>query len=186
MGKAENDLRLAAKATIYQRLVPLAYPVMYDLGRNPGQTPNARDWHCAKGYRTAPYSQFDWHPKYLFKDQADGAQFVARFPETGWTPLIAVAKEHAEGSAEGARIQGIPSSVTDELFKPVRLGGIGFTKLEFYSLHNGFRYFPSQPSPPTAATNGHNLHPFIVGSDGQESTFRLSCGLVPDPPGNSG
>ena len=83
---------------IYERLVSLAYPVMYDLG----PVSNARDWNCDGGH-------FIFVPlpnKYLFADQADGAQFIGRF--TNWTTRIAVAQAHAVGSAGDARIPGSP------------------------------------------------------------------------------
>ena len=85
VGQARDELVLAAKQTIYERLVPLAYPVMYDLGE---RISNARDWYC-DGH--AGYN------KHLFADQADGAQFVGRFPATGWSPLIAVAASARDG-----------------------------------------------------------------------------------------
>jgi hypothetical protein len=162
VGNARAGLIRAAKQTIYERLVPLAYPVMYDLGG----VGNARDWECLG----AAFFLFD---KHLFADQADGAQFVGRFAG-GWSPTIAVAQEHATGNGHDARIPGIPASITNTLFDSVDKDGLGLDKLQFYSPHNGFRYLPSAPSRPASGT--------FNGLD--QSGVR--CELLPDPPGNSG
>jgi hypothetical protein len=58
---ATNVLTEAAKRTIYERLVPLAFPVMYDLGN---RIDNARNWYCDGGIG---------YNKHLFGEQADGA-----------------------------------------------------------------------------------------------------------------
>ncbi len=175
VGQAREALRVAAKRTIYERLVPLAYPNMYELG----QLSNARDWYCNNGI----FSPFV-PDKYLFKDQVDGAQFVARFPETPWSALFAVGRAQATGHGAGARIPGIPASIADTLFKPVAEGGVGFNKLEFYSTRNGFRYFPTNPALGTAVLfDTPDYEPnLLVDQDG----FRIDCSNVPDPPGNSG
>src|SRR5437763_4298537 len=100
---AQKGLERAAKRTIYERLVPLAYPVMYDLGAQDAARgfSNARDWYCQGGFLKAN--------KHLFADQADGAQFIGRF-FPGWGPSIAVGQEHATGTVYDARIPGIPAS----------------------------------------------------------------------------
>ena len=144
VGQAREALRVAAKRTIYERLVPLAYPNMYELG----QLSNARDWYCNNGIFSPLVPD-----KYLFKGQADSAQFVARFPETPWSALFAVGRAHATGHGADARIPGIPASIADTLFKPVAEGGVGFNKLEFYSTRNGFRYFPTDPTRPDPVTS---------------------------------
>jgi hypothetical protein len=175
VGQAREALRVAAKQTIYERLVPLAYPKMYELGL----LGNAREWYCDNGILS-----FLVPDKYLFKDQADSAQFVGRFPETSWSPLFAVGRAHATGHGADARIPGIPPEVANTLFKPVADGGVGLSKLEFYSTRNGFRYFPSNPALGTAVEfDTPDYEPnLLVDQDG----FRIDCSNVPDPPGNSG
>jgi hypothetical protein len=182
VGQAEAALRLAARQTIYERLVPLAYPVMYDLG----QIGNARDWNCSQGYfdtsDTFPFVEY--FPKYLFKQQSDNAQFVARFPETPWTPTIAVAEARATGNNGGARIRGIPDAIANLLFKSSANGGMGFSKLQFYSPGNGFRYFPRDPAPGTAVEYDTDAYqPNLHQTQGGE---QINCANVPDPPGNAG
>ena len=198
VGQSRDELIRAAKQTIYQRLVSLAYPVMYDLGQaDPAsgggsveQIDNARNWYCQGGLFSVN--------KYLFADQADGAQFVARFPAalsnpdagsatTYWAPLIAVAQVHATGHVHDARIPGIPSTITDELFNPVDQGGLGLNKLEFYSPRNGFRYLPSDPNPTGDDYSELTLHFYpdpnkVTGNPAD----LLDCSSIPDPPDNSG
>jgi hypothetical protein len=170
---AQKGLERAAKRTIYERLVPLAYPVMYDVGPI-----GARDWQCQGGFLKAN--------KHLFADQADGAQFIGRFQ--GWTTVVAVAQEHATGTVYDARIPGIPASITDVLFNPVTTqGGLGLNKLEFYSPRNGFRYLPENPEDP-------HIHKYGVGENLNTLTEfpywsyggAIYCSEIPDPPGNSG
>ncbi len=175
VGQAREALRVAAKRTIYERLVPLAYPEMYELGL----LGNAREWYCDNGIFS-----FLVPDKYLFGNQADSAQFIARFPETPWSPLFAVGRVHAIKHGADARIPGIPAEIADTLFKPVAEGGVGFSKLEFYSPRNGFRYFPSNPALGTAVEfDTPDYEPnLLVDQDG----FRIDCANVPDPPGNSG
>jgi hypothetical protein len=164
---ATNDLIDAAKRTIYERLVPLAYPVMYDLGTGIN---NARDWNCDGGLG---------YDKHLFGEQADGAQFIGRFPFQGWDPIIAVAAEHAVGSLHEARIPGVPASITDKLFTSPATGGLGLNKLQFYSPRNGFRWFPQYPG-----TSGDNtLHQYPYSDDPGQ---RIRCVDIPNPPDNSG
>ncbi len=174
VGQARDELVLAAKQTIYERLVPLAYPVMYDLGE---RISNARDWYC---------DGQAGDDKHLFAEQADGAQFVGRFPATGWSPLIAVAAAQATGDHYGARIPGVPASITDVLFKSPANGGLGLNKLEFYSPRNGFRWFPPEPS--RASPEGQTLHqfPYPDANPYFDATDRLLCVEIPNPPDNSG
>jgi hypothetical protein len=172
VGQARDELVLAAKQTIYQRLVPLAYPVMYDLG----QVSNAGDWYCDGGIG---------YNKHLFAGQADGAQFIGRFPATGWSPLIAVAAAHATGDHYGARIPGVPASITDVLFNSPANGGLGLNKLEFYSPRNGFRWFPPEPSPSGESSSGvpDTLHQYPYADDSGQQIY---CVDMPNPPDNSG
>ncbi len=196
VGQSRDGLIRAAKQTIYERLVSLAYPVMYDLGQaDPAsgggpvkQIDNARNWYCDGGLFAVN--------KHLFADQADGAQFVARFPAalsnpdpdratTYWAPLIAVAQVHATGHVHDARIPGIPSTITDELFNPVDQGGLGLNKLEFYSPRNGFRYLPSDPAGGFYGKLTLHFYPDPYKVTGNPADL-LDCANIPDPPDNSG
>jgi hypothetical protein len=125
IGIATNELTEAAKRTIYERLLPLAYPNMYQLAG----WANARDWWC--------YVPWPYPDRYLFRKQDDGAQFVGRYPDA---MTVAVAKASYLGSGGDAYVPGIPDTITNELFKPLAAGGLGLNKLEFYSPRNGFRY----------------------------------------------
>ncbi len=179
VGQARDGLELAAKRMIYARLVSLAYPVMYDLG----PVGNARDWYCDGGH----FAFVPLPNKYLFADQADGAQFIGRF--TNWTTRIAVAQANAVGSAGDARIRGVPASITNVLFKPIDQGGLGLDKLEFYSPSNGFRYLPTSPGVPVLhdSTNDDldSLYQWPYNREyiGYQVLF---CSDMPNPPGNSG
>ncbi len=171
VGAVRDGLRRSGKQTIYQRLVPVAFPVMYDVGEGL----NARSWYCDGGIA---------YDKKLFGDQADGAQFIGRFQAGGWNPTIAVSMEHATGSLHSARIPGIPAPVADNLFKDPSNGGIGLTKLEFFSPGNGFRFFPSDPkrlSTSSPSGNWNSLTRFPQGG-----SFVIECPDIPDPPNNSG
>jgi hypothetical protein len=171
VGAVRDGLRRSGKQTIYQRLVPVAFPVMYDLG----ESGNARGWYCDGRWA---------YDKNLFNEQADGAQFVGRFQAGSWNPTIAVAAAHATGSLHDARIPGIPPSVADNLFKDQSSGGIGLNKLEFYSPGNGFRFFPSEPtrlSTSAPSGNWNSLNQFPLGRP-----TVIQCGDIPDPPNNSG
>jgi hypothetical protein len=126
VGRLRDALIRAAKETIYERLLPLAYPNLYKLGG----WANARDWWC---YVPWPYPN-----RYLFREQSDAAQFVGRFG--GGTTTVAVAKARYEGSGGDALVRGIPNTIAAELFKPVAQDGLGLNKLQFYSTRNGFRF----------------------------------------------
>jgi hypothetical protein len=173
LGKTREDLRRVAKQMIYERLVPLAYPVLYDLG----ESGNARGWYCYGGAVT--------YDKNLFGEQPDGGQFIGRFPADHWSPTIAVATTRTVGSLHSARVPGIPASITDVLFKDPENGGLGLTKLEFYSPANGFRYLPSEPTrnPQYNSATGewNSLNQFPRGRPDV-----ITCFSVPNPPGNSG
>ena len=180
VGKAREGLERAAKRTIYEALVPLAYPVMYDLG----QVSNARDWYCDGGHFIVPLPD-----KHLFAEQADGSQFIGRF--TGWTTTIAVARAHAVDHGGDARIRGIPASITDVLFKSPDQDkdGLGLNKLQFYSPANGFRYLPTSPGVPALhdSTNDDLDSLYEWPYNRENLGFQvLFCSDMPDPPGNSG
>jgi hypothetical protein len=170
LGKARTNLTLSAKQTIYQRLLPVAFPVMYDVG----QGLNARSWYCDGGLA---------YNKHLFGDQTDDAQFVGRFNAGSYNPTIAVAAAHATGSLHSARVPGIPSFAPDKLFDNPDNGGIGFTKLELFSPNNGFRLFPAEPVQfPSEDSHGNwrSMTQF------PRTGYRIQCTDVPDPPNNSG
>ena len=140
-------MRQAAKQTIYERLVPLAYPYIYDLG----ESGNARTWYCDGNIGV---------DKNLFKDEPDSAQIVGRFASSNasyYAPNMAVGAANAQGPDEQRARTGPPAAITDQLFKSAVNGGIGLTKLEFFSPRNGFRLFPRTRSA-TRATAGGTGH----------------------------
>jgi hypothetical protein len=179
LAQTRPDLERATKQTIYERLVPLAFPVIYDLG----ESGNARSWYCHSGSVLVD--------KNLFADEPDSAQLVGRFPGVHpsrpdlafpYAPNMAVGAEHARGSARSARIPGPSADVTDPLFKTRGEGGVGLTKLEFYSARNGFRYYPTEPSRyPDFSKGQGSLNMFPRGRPDV-----LGCEQIRDPPGNSG
>jgi hypothetical protein len=174
VGAARDALELGAKQTVYERLLPLAWPVLYDLGG----TGNARNWYCDGGLLT-----FD---KHLFADEPDSDQSVHRFERTGWNPVIAVAAANATGSKHDARIPGPPGSLTEPLFRAPtdpRGGGIGLNKLEFYSPRLGFRYFPPEPARDAGHRDSHKNWNTLYPGNGHNP---IRCADVPEPPGNSG
>jgi len=165
--------RRAAKQTIYERLIPKRWPVLYDLGG----IPNARDWYCE-----GPFVD-----KNLFNDEPDSAQTQQRFERTNWNPRIALAEVHASGTVRAARILGPPASLMDPLFRDPKDpagGGIGLTKLEFFSPRL-FRYFPREPSGDRAILGITDEYQTLAPSPGYISGG-IPCSQVPDPPGNSG
>jgi hypothetical protein len=173
LGTVREDLRRASKQTIYERLVPLAYPVLYDLG----ESGNARGWYCDGGIA------FD---KNLFNDQPDSGQFIGRFASGNpgyYAPTMVVAQANARGRGHDARIAGPPASVTDPLFQSAVNGGIGLTKLEFYSPRNGFRLFPADPVR-FSGFSGNDWTSLNQFPRGRPDV--ITCPRVPDPPGNAG
>jgi hypothetical protein len=164
-GAARDALIRAGKQTIAEKLVPLAYPVMYDLGRVYGL--NARNWNCF-------YVVFVTKRKNLFQDEPDGGQVVERFPKNDWTPVIAVGGADAQGHTDSARIPSPPGSFMDDLFRPPALGGVGMKKLEFYTPRL-FRYFRDDPR------KGDSTFAWDY-----ETVASPECDRLPNPPGNSG
>ena len=178
VGQAREGLVLAARRTIYERLVPVAYPVMYDIGQI-----NARDWKCDGGH----FGPVPLPDKHLFAGQTDDSQFIGRF--SNWTTTIAVAEAHAVEHGADARIPGIDPSITDVLFKPTDQGGLGLNKLQFYSPANGFRYLPASPAVPVLhdSTNDDLDSLYEYPYNRENLGFQvLFCSDMPDPPGNSG
>lgn len=73
--------------------------------------------------------------------------------------------------------------MTDPLFKSPSNGGIGLTKLDFYSPRNGFRLFPSSPKRRSVQV-GHDWNSLSQFPFGRPDV--IECVRVPDPPGNAG
>jgi hypothetical protein len=173
VASARRVLEVASEQTIYERLVPVAFPIMYDLG----SLGNARDWYCDGGLFGANQR--------LFGDQPDGDQFIGRFPSTGVRPLIAVGAERATGTGGGARIRSIPGAIVQRLLTPAGRDGIGVNKLELFSPRNGFRYQPAEPK--EFGTRGRDgrfdtLHMYPR----QEArSYLIPCGALPNPPGDA-
>jgi hypothetical protein len=161
-GAAREQLVRAAKRTISEALIPVAFPVLYDLGRVPQL--NAANWVCTYN--------FGARRKYLFDRNPDGGQVVQRFPGN-WNPVMAAGEVHARGSQNAARILGPAGTVVDPLFAPPELGGLGMQKLEFYT-PSRFRLFPPNPAPGATVMSFRNPNDVP------------SCPAIPDPPGDSG
>jgi hypothetical protein len=147
---------------IYQALVPVAYPVLYDLGT--GIT-DAKGWIC----RSPSILLYD---KKLFQNTPPAAQMIWKMtdaPYVGQSHLIAVGGRHTVGYKHSAYVPAPPDSLTGPLFQDSSLGGIGLYKLQFYSPHN-FHVFPKvfQQTTPSGEPLGY-----------------WTCQNMPDPPGNS-
>ena len=162
--EATQQLELATKQTIYQALIPVAYPFLYDLGTGVAR---ARDWTC----RSRPRVLFD---KNLFQHTDTGAE-VPYLIRTGGQSyaehLMAVGATRATGSLNDAHVPAPAQRLTDRLFRSPRhraSDGIGFYKLQFYSPEN-FRVFPRvlQQTRPSGDPYGY-----------------WTCQNMPDPPGN--
>ena len=110
-GAARDQLVRAAKQTISEALIPVAYPVLYDLGRVPNL--NAAHWFCVYNLGA--------RRKYLFDRNPSGGQVVQRFPGN-WNPVMAAGAVRATGSQNAARIPTPPATVVDPLFAPPALG----------------------------------------------------------------
>ena len=156
-----QHLELAAKQAIYQALVPVAYPILYDLGT--GIT-DAKTWIC----RANAAALYD---KNLFQHTDPGAQ-VTWTAANGQSHLIAVGARHTVSSLHSAYVPAPPESLTGPLFRDPNspLGGIGLYKLQFYSPQN-FHVFPQvlqQTRPTPESNNGY-----------------WKCQSMPDPPGNA-
>jgi hypothetical protein len=175
---AKGALIKAAERTIYETLIPKAFPVLYDLG----DVGRFRSGNYAKHWRCEYRVVFVTKVKYLFHDEPEGGQVVMRFPKTNWNPLIAVGAVHAVGHVGNARIPSPPANVADELFQPLSQGGLGMSKLEFYSPPR-FRFFP--PDPHRRWVPGQRIYR----PDPYEMSFDRAtpqCRRIPNPPGDSG
>jgi hypothetical protein len=159
---AEEQLRLASKQTMWQSLLPAAYPELYDLGT--GIT-HATEWRCIGLGATVQ--------KRLFQHTDPGAELHYKMtnpPYVGEDHLLVVGAHHAVGSTTSAYIPSPPASLTDDLFKDINQGGIGLNKLSFYSpqyfhvfdrvfqmtvrqTERGYFYCQSIPNPPDNAAS---------------------------------
>jgi hypothetical protein len=160
-----EQLRLGTQQAIYQALVPVAYPVLYDLGT--GIT-DARSWIC----KSVPTFLYD---KRLFQHTEAGAQITWKMtnaPYVGQSHLFAVGARHTVGSLHDAYIQGPPDSLTAKMFNDPTdstVKGVGMYRIQLYSPQN-FRLFPTVFQQTNPADNGYGY---------------WTCQDMPDPPGNA-
>ena len=166
---AGQMLQLATKQTAYQALVPVAYPILYDLGRSPSSQSspfdNARQWLCKGDSLNLTYN------KHLFQKTGDDSQMKWRLYDPryfGQTHVIAVGARHTVLSLHSAYVPAPPDALTAKLFRDPSTvtGGMGFYKLSFFSPRN-FKLF----EPVLQQTPGVGLE---------------YCRNVPNPPDNAG
>jgi hypothetical protein len=166
---ATKSLNLATQQTIYQALIPVAYPVMYDLGTGIN---HAKDWIC----RSVPTFLYD---KRLFQNTGTDAELpfiVPQNPALGepiQIRMMAIGTRHTVDSLHSAYVPAPTQSLTDKLFRDPDAqpaGGIGLYKLQFYTQQN-FRLFGKslQQTKPSGLDWGY-----------------WTCQDMPDPPGNAG
>ena len=159
MPRTIETIRLATKQAIYQALIPVAYPVLYDIGTNVG---HAKDWYCQGGIA---------YDKHLFQNTGTSDELTYVMTDSkylGQRHVIAIGARHTVGSLHSAYIPSVPDSVTGPLFRPIdspQGEGMGFYKLEFYSTQN-FEMFSKVLQ---MSSNGYRY-----------------CSTVPDPPDNAG
>jgi hypothetical protein len=165
-----TQLSLATKQTIYQALVPVAYPLLINLGTNQSgySFSDARSWKCKA---PTPYPD-----KNLFRHTGPAAQLTWKVvPRNGYgsSAVIAVGR-HAVGSGSDAYVPAPPDTVTGPLFGKTNLGGMGFYKLQFYSPQN-FKLLPQ------VLQQEYEIHVLQAIGFGY-----YWCSHVPDPPDTSG
>ena len=168
---ATTTIEAGARQTIYKALVPVAYPMLYNLG--PGSRPasartmnNAREWRCA--------GNVGYVARYLFQNTGDDAQLFWKIidpssPYFAQLHTIAVGATNTIGSHDTAYIPGPPKALTDKLFAnpdAPRENDVGLYKLEFYSP----QYF--------------TVFPRVFRMD--DATGWTFCGRMPNPPGPGG
>ncbi len=158
-----ETMRLATQQTIYQALIPVAYPVLYDLGTG---VDHATSWRCIGVGVT--------YNKNLFQHTDGGAELswtMTSAPSVGERHVIAVGARHATDHLHSAYIPAPPASITGPLFRDPAApegGGIGLYKLDFYS-PQFFEVFPHVLQQKNGS-GGYGYH---------------TCQSMPDPPGNS-
>lgn len=155
---------LATRQAIYQALVPVAYPVIYDLGS--GIT-HATQWYCS-----SPFPLVD---KNLFQDTGEGAEVLYKVTDPKWGLLgkidvMAIGAVKTVGSLKSAYVPAPPDTLTKTLFADPGAGGVGLYKLAFYTPEH-FRLFP-EVLQQDLRTDGNRGYP--------------TCQGMPNPPGNAG
>ncbi len=158
-------IRLGTKQAIYQALVPVAYPVLYDLGTG---VSHATGWQCIGLSFT--------YDKHLFQHTGTGAELTYHMTDPrylGQYHVLAVGARNAVDHLHDAYIPAPPDSLTGPLFRDPAApqgGGIGLFKLNFYSPQN-FQVFPEVLQQVHRSDDPYGYH---------------TCQSMPDPPGNSG
>ena len=170
--KTRARLERATRQSVYQTLVPVAYPVLYDLGFN---IRHATDWICRSRASILGALLYD---KRLFQKTGTGAEvpWLVRDQGTLFSHLMAVGAVRTVGSKHDAYVPAPPADLTSKLFRDPddpTPGGLGFNKLQFYSPAN-FRVF----SPVLQQeTRSDGL--------GNKKYGYWDCQSMPNPPGNS-
>ena len=168
LGFEENtveQIRIGTRQAIYQALIPVAYPVLYDLGSGIGR---AKDWYCWGGGLLIS--------KHLFqRTTSPGGELVYFLTDPqnlGDNHLFAVGAVHTVDTLYTAYIPSPPDTLTDPLFRdPAHpSGGIGLYRLSFYSPQN-FRVFK-------VVLQQH--------FDGATNRGYWYCDSMPNPPDNAG
>jgi PKD repeat protein len=160
-----ESIRQGTKQGIYQSLVPVAYPVIYDLGTGVG---HATQWIC----RSPSILLYD---KNLFQNTSQGAEIPYKLPEVGpnETHMMAVGGRHTVGSLHSAYVPAPPDSLTGPLFRDPAApqgGGIGLYKLSFYAPRYFQMFSPVlQQRKPRRGNYGYQ-----------------TCQSMPNPPDNGG
>ena len=163
----QQQVELAAKQTIYQSMLQVAYPVIYDLGTG---ISDARNWIC----RSDNLLLYD---KNLFQKTIPAAQMRWVIPPSRpgglWEiHLMAVGGKHTVGRLHGAYVPAPLEDLAGRLFrdpKDLTAGGIGLYKLSLFA-PPAFRVFPQilQQTSPSGNAYGY-----------------WTCQDMPNPPGNA-
>jgi hypothetical protein len=168
VASSTDSMRQATRAAIYQSLVPVAFPYLYDLGWGLN---DATQWIC----RSSSFLV----DKKLFQRTGPSAQVIYRVPDPAPRDkhVIAVGARHAVGSLKGAYVPAPTDTLTKQLFSSPTSphGGVGLQRLQFYSPRY-FRMFS-----PVLQQTSRKIDPFR----GPVAGF-WTCQDLPNPPGNSG
>ncbi|MFZ0385388.1 MAG: hypothetical protein WAL22_06990 [Solirubrobacteraceae bacterium] len=144
VARTTETVRLATKQAIYQALIPVAYPVLYDLTG----VGTAKNWYCDGGIT---------YDKHLFQKTGTGAELTYTMTDPryyGQRHVIAVGARHTVDRLHDAYVPAPPESLTGPLFRSPdspQGDGLGFYKIEFYSPQN-FEMFPTLLLPRTACS----------------------------------
>ena len=163
----QQQVDLAAKQTIYQSMIQVAYPVIYDLGTGIN---DARDWIC----RSDNLLLYD---KKLFQKTIPAAQMRWLIPPSRpgglWEiHLMAVGGKHTVGRLHGAYVPAPLEDMASKLFrdpKDLTPGGIGLYKLSLFA-PPAFRVFPEVLQQKAPSGNPYGYY---------------TCQDMPNPPGNA-